>query len=44
MGVQAYEAIKDYLAGEDIPKLILVPSACSSRTRRLRNYAARSAA
>ncbi len=27
MGVQAYQAIKDYLAGETLPPLILVPSA-----------------
>ena len=27
MGVQAYQAIKDYLAGETLPQLILVPSA-----------------
>ena len=27
MGVQAYQAIKDYLAGETLPRLILVPSA-----------------
>jgi simple sugar transport system substrate-binding protein len=27
MGVQAYQAIKDYLAGETLPALILVPSA-----------------
>lgn len=27
MGVQAYAAVKDYLAGKELPKLILVPSA-----------------
>jgi simple sugar transport system substrate-binding protein len=27
MGVQAYQAIKDYLDGKQLPKLILVPSA-----------------
>lgn len=27
MGVQAYQAIRDYLAGETLPSLILVPSA-----------------
>jgi simple sugar transport system substrate-binding protein len=27
MGVQAYQAIKDYLAGQELPALILVPSA-----------------
>jgi simple sugar transport system substrate-binding protein len=27
MGVQAYQAIKDYLDGKELPKLILVPSA-----------------
>jgi simple sugar transport system substrate-binding protein len=27
MGVQAYQAIKDYLAGKELPPLILVPSA-----------------
>jgi simple sugar transport system substrate-binding protein len=42
MGVQAYDAIKRYLAGETLPALIPVPSAMYFQDTAAEEYAARS--
>ena len=44
MGVQAYAAVKDYLAGKELPKLILVPSAMFTPDNAAAELAARGAA
>jgi hypothetical protein len=42
MGVQAYQAIKDYLAGETLPALISVPGGMYFPDTAEAEYAARS--